>query len=587
MTPYGPTRWKYFMKAVFSVFLLALSALLSFPARAQEPQIAPLNPEFVAWQPSKSLGDGRFGHVPSPVDWAGKRAPSEKAAPPASFDLRTQSALTAVKNQGQCGACWAFAACSALEGWDRWKLSQTLDFSENNMKNHHGFLFSACDGGNDDMATAYLSRGDGPLLEAGDPYNDSFVTSPVAGAKPATYVKSMPVFTLGTNGERTEIQTAIMTLGALSVSLTWNDSAYSNSTKTYYFHNNAGANYGHAVAVVGWNDAKAVPGAPGAGAWICKNSWGTSWGENGYFYISYHDTDAVKEARAFVDQVPASTYSHIYQYDPLGITGSGGSATPNNGWGANVFTAVAAGRITGVGTWAVDHGVAYLIIVYASGYQNGFSNPVATVSGTTAQPGYFVADLPTPVSITAGQTFSVAVHYTGVAEPIPLEMPIAGYANATASAGQSYMSNDGSYWMDFATLGSGWTNSNACIKALVSEVPPAVELTLSGPGMVQVGSALTFRMEAKYTVGTVTCQWRKNGVNIDGATGSTFIIPYANTYDTGTYSVVVTDGSKATYESKPWHVEVLPLDSIPVAGIAGLAALAAALATLGARRRRG
>ena len=577
------------MKHYFLVCMLALLATLSVPAWAQQPQIAPPNPEFTAWQANKSLGGNpSLGYVPSPIDWASQTAPAAKTAPPASFDLRTQNpvALTTVKNQGSCGACWAFAACSATESWAQWKLPQTFDLSENNMKNHHGFALSSCDGGNDDMATAYLSRGAGPFLEADDPYNDTATTGPVPGAIPARYVKSAPIFTMGTGGDRTEIQNAIMTYGALAVSLMWNDSAYNSTTKTYYYHTSGPGDGGHAVALVGWNDAKAVPGAPGAGAWICKNSWTSSWGENGFFYISYYDTAAVKEARAYTNMVPASTYSRIYQYDPFGMIGSAGSGSSDY-WAANVYTAAANGRITGVGTWAVGHNTAYQVIVYRSGYSGGFSNPVANVSGTTAQPGYFVVDLPAAVDITSGQQFSVAVHYNtpGESYPVPLEMPYAGYAAATSSTGQSYM-GDGSSWQDIPAMGGQWVNCNACIKALVTETPATAELTLYGPGMVQVGDVLNFSVTAKNLVGNPSYQWKKDHLNISGATQTTFEIPFASALDTGNYTVAVTDSSKATYESKPFHVEVLAAGSLPVAGTAGLTALAAALAALGARRRR-
>jgi C1A family cysteine protease len=580
------------MKHAFFVVTLALLASLSVSSWAQAAQIAPVNPEFSAWQSNKSAGGERFGYVPSPIDWASRQAPSGKAAPPASFDLRTQNpaALTSVKNQGSCGACWAFDACSAAESWAQWKLPQTLDLSENNMKNNHGFLLLPCDGGNNDMATAYLSRGAGPFLEADDPYNAGTVTNPAAGAKPASYVKSMPVFTLGANDNRSEIQNAIMTHGALAARMMWNDNAYNSGTNTYYYHVSSPAtDSGHAIAVVGWDNAKSVSNAPGLGAWICKNSWGPGWGEGGFFYISYYDTVAVREVRAYINQVPAGTYSRVYQHDPLGVTGSAGTGDTYDFWGANVFTAAADGRITGVGTWADDYNTAYQVIVYKSGYNNGFSSQAANVSGTTAQPGYFVVDLPTPVDITSGQKFSIAVRYStpGDVSPLPLEMPYTGYANATATAGQSYMSDNGSNWQDIPAQGGTWANANACIKALVQEGPYPVELKVYGPGLVQVGSTLNFRVVAKNLVGTATYQWRKNHLDIDGATEAAFAIPFANTYDTGTYTVVVTDGSKAPYESAPFHVEVHPAGSLPVAGMAGLAALVAALATLGAKRRRG
>ena len=578
------------MKKPTLLFMLALFALATATAWAQEAQTGPLNPKFIEWQANKSQGAENLGLIPSPVLWPRSPESAAKAAPPASFDLRTvQNGLTPVKNQNPCGACWAFASCSAIESWARYKNGQTLDLSENNLKNHHGFNIDPCSGGNDDMATAYFARGAGPLSEADDPYNGSNVTQPVAGAKPVLYIKAAPVFTLGTSGDRTEIQNAIMTYGALYISMLWSDGAYNGTTKTYYYHGTTPAQGGHAVAVVGWDNNKAVPGAPGAGAWICKNNWDTYWGESGYFYISYYDTDAAQQARAFINQAAPSTYSRIYQHDTLGMTSYGTFNDSATCYGANVFTAAADGRIKAVATWVTAHNTSYQVTVYNSGYANGFSNPVATVSGTAAQPGYITVDLPSEIAITAGQKFTVAVRYTipqtAMAEvyPLPLERPVSAEYPATAATGQSYVSLDGTGWSDMQNY---WANGNACIKALVSETAPPVEVLVYGPGMVQVGDALNFRAHVKNGVGTVTYQWRHNHTDIDGATAAVFVIPFANTYNSGTYTVAITDGSKATYESAPFHVNVLPEDSLPLAGTAGIVLLAAALGAAGAARRR-
>jgi len=76
----------------------------------------------------------------------------------------------------------AFATYGSLES--NLLPDATWDFSENNLKNTHGFDWSYCDGGNGDISTAYLARWNGPITETDDPYNASSGTSP-SGLQPA------------------------------------------------------------------------------------------------------------------------------------------------------------------------------------------------------------------------------------------------------------------------------------------------------------------------------------------------------------------------------------------------------------------
>ena len=77
---------------------------------------------------------------------------------------------------------------------------------------------------------------------------------------------------------------------------------------------------------------------PGNGAFIVRNSWGSTWGDAGYFYISYYDTRIGRDNAMFTAQ-PPTTYTRIYQYDPLGWVANFGFGT-DTAYYANVFTSV-------------------------------------------------------------------------------------------------------------------------------------------------------------------------------------------------------------------------------------------------------
>ncbi len=112
------------------------------------------------------------------------------ASYPSSFDLRSSGDVTTVKNQGACGDCWSFASMASVESNTLADGSGTYDLSENHQNVRHGFDFAACQGGNGDMAGAYMTRwGNGSSLAAGivsesdDPYTSTAATS-VAGLSP-------------------------------------------------------------------------------------------------------------------------------------------------------------------------------------------------------------------------------------------------------------------------------------------------------------------------------------------------------------------------------------------------------------------
>ncbi|MCJ7586618.1 MAG: lectin like domain-containing protein [Candidatus Aminicenantes bacterium] len=474
---------------VLGFFLFSLSAGTIFLMSSgtfgeQHPMLkaAPLNPEFVRYLKEREMGRSRIqytasGHplglLPAPLDLSQLHSlpaiHSIDYALPSTYDLRTKNKLTPVKDQGTCDSSWAFATYGSLESFLR--PGATRDFSEQNLIDHHGFDSKPCDGGNIFMSTAYLARWLGPINET----DDRYVYLPVDGLTPKKHVQNviwLPRRLSST--DNSEIKSAVMKYGAVYVSMKWVDSCYKEINYAYY---NEGTNEGgHSVTIVGWDDnfskSKFNSAPSGNGAFIVRNSWGATWGQSGYFYVSYYDKYFGKESFNSVFQAePVTNYKTNYGYDDLGWVNGIGWTGNSTAWFANIFTASAAGSIKAVSfyTSSTSSNV-YDISIYTNVSANKPTSgqKAANKKGTITSPGYFTVPLSTFPAITKGKKFSVVVKLTtkDYYYPIPVEYPIVNYSSkAKAKLGQSFASADGTTWHDICGWGGGNTNTNACLKA--------------------------------------------------------------------------------------------------------------------------
>ena len=476
----------------FLLLLLAgalVGVFLAGTALAALPQAAPLNPDFLRYQQQeKVLGKTaaaalRGGEIPAPVDLSHLNRVSytgvKGKAAPAAYDLRSTGRVTSVKNQNPYGTCWAYAALGSLESG--LMPGENLDLSEWHLAYYtyvgdHAFTTDAPafgedpifdQGGNAYKAVAMLAGWVGPVAESACPYGKPDPSGPYTNYPDVKHLTD--AFVLGNQPTSETIKALIQQYGGLHVSYydESNNAAYYNAANAAYYYNGASAS-NHAVLVVGWDDAYSAgnfstnPG--GDGAWLIKNSWGTAWGDQGYFWISYYDTSFGNGT--FYRSESTANFSRLYQYDPLGWVGARGYGN-TTAWMANVFTAQGNDAISAVGFYTTDANVTYEISVYVDGASGPTSGTrvAGPQTGTQSYAGFHTVRLNTPVNVTAGQKFSVVVKLVNSSYtfPVPCEYAEAGYSDkARANAGESYMSSDGTTWAD---LTAAVATGNVCLKA--------------------------------------------------------------------------------------------------------------------------
>lgn len=205
-----------------------------------------------------------------------------------SFDWRSLNGVTPIKDQGNCGSCWAFATVGPLESEILLQDGITVDLSEQYLVSCNVDGWS-CNGGW--WAHDYHlnlsgqdNNGPGAVLEASAPYTSSNGTTPKCGG---TYQHPYKITNWAYVGSENSvpsvdaIKQAIYTYGPIGVGVYAGPKfqAYSGGI----FNTSESGSINHAVVLVGWNDDLGTDN----GYWILRNSWGTSWGESGYMRIRY------------------------------------------------------------------------------------------------------------------------------------------------------------------------------------------------------------------------------------------------------------------------------------------------------------
>ena len=193
---------------------------------------------------------------------------------PASIDWRTKGAVTTVKDQGQCGSCWTFSSTGAMEG--AWAIAkgQLIDLAEQELVDCAGLKYGSmgCNGGQMEGAFKFIIE-NGPCAASSYPYTAKDGTchscSAVAHATSCSDVKPNDQLSLKAAVAKQPVAVAIE-------ADTKYFQSYSGGVLT---SSSCGTSLDHGVLAVGYGEEN------GQKYWLVKNSWGTSWGEQGYVKI--------------------------------------------------------------------------------------------------------------------------------------------------------------------------------------------------------------------------------------------------------------------------------------------------------------
>ncbi len=235
--------------------------------------------KFADWTPSE------FKRILSYKPLRGSKTaavPAENVSIPDAIDWRSQGKVNPVKDQGQCGSCWAFSAVGAMESRFAIKVGTLLSLSEQQLVDCAGGTYGnmGCDGG--DMGTAMQYAHDyGMELESDYPYHAVDQTCAWDKTK-ATHAKPTGVVNVATNNAQA-LKTAIAE-GPVSVAIEADTFVFQFYSGGILNSKSCGTNLDHGVVAVGYGaDASGKP------YYIVRNSWGSSWGVGGYVNIAIVD----------------------------------------------------------------------------------------------------------------------------------------------------------------------------------------------------------------------------------------------------------------------------------------------------------
>ncbi len=498
-----------------------------------------------------------------PGQAAAKKAARASSVSQSKFSLADK--MPAVRDQAASDNCWTYGTLASMESSLIMRgLSGTgLDLSENHLtwftykgassaaksayagKDTHILTQSRSpfsEGGNRWFSTATLARWYG----AADNSRVGNTTSLSSGIQTVSDIRLRNADFLPEPAENNEnakriIKNYLVNKGAVDVSYyVPNKNLQKNADGKfgYYYGGNALAN--HEVAIVGWDDDIYFSGWKGPGAWLVRNSWGSDWGDNGYFYLSYYDSSLCNptffeaEARSYNGGSTSHEYTSVYQYDGVGA-GDGEFAMGSKLSSANRYTARKDELIRAVGTYTGAANSTVNVSIYIN---PSASNPASGVkklskSFSLQYAGYHTLDLGTAIGIPKGCTFSIVVSssFTDGGRRyyfLPNETADYNYyvsASIDFSKGQSFI-NDGDGWYDVtnvAPIADGrdkYEVGNALAKAFGTNTGTAAQSISAKSKYTKTYGNKAFKLNAKRKKGNGKLYYRSSNTSVAAVSSS-------------------------------------------------------------------